>query len=426
MPLPSNPALRSAQRGAASLLVTALLCFAMVLAIAYANRNLVVEERASANQYRSAQAFEAAEAGLEWSLARLNDSDRIGTDCLPSGNLADLAYRNRSLQIAAATGAITPVSWDDAGTPAPLQAACVRDGAAWTCSCPATGLPTLPLPAGHATAPAFSVAFSAGPRPGLVRVVSTGCTRSAGVCTANATAGHEASSRLEAVFALTPALRAVPAAALTARGQVDAGGAALGAHHRDASSGGLAVHAGGRIAGSALRLTAPAGTPLDESLAADDPALAALAGDRLFLRIFGIAKPAWLAQPAATRVICSVDCAATIAATIAAGARLLWVEGELVLSGPRTLGSPDDPIALVATGPLRLDGAVTIHGIVHGPSLEWNDGAAPGALVRGAAVIDGDYSGNAAPDFAHDAAVLSLLKTRAGSFTRVNGSWKDF
>jgi hypothetical protein len=61
----------------------------------------VVEERASANQFRAAQAFEAAEAGLEWSLARLNDSDRIGADCLPSGNLADLAHRDRSLQIAA-------------------------------------------------------------------------------------------------------------------------------------------------------------------------------------------------------------------------------------------------------------------------------------------------------------------------------------
>jgi hypothetical protein len=419
-------ALSSTQRGAASLLVTSLLCFAMVLAVAYANRNLVVEERTSANQYRSAQAFEAAEAGLEWSLARLNDSDRIAADCRPSGDPAHLGFRERSLQIAATSGAITPVTWNDAGTPAPLQAACVRDGTGWTCSCPSIAHPVLPVPAGRAPAPAFSVAFLAGPRPGLVRVVSTGCTRSSGVCAATAGAGHEASSRLEAVFALTPSLRSAPAAALTARGQVDAGVAALGAHHRDPASGGLAVHAGGRVAGSALRLTAPAGASASETLAADDPALAALAGNRLFLRHFGIDKSAWLAQPAATRVICSADCASTIASTIAAGARLLWVEGELALSGPQTLGSPEDPIALVATGPLRIDGPVAIHGIVHAASMAGNDAAAPGALVRGAAVIDGDYSGNAAPDFAHDAAILALLKTRAGSFTRINGSWKDF
>ena len=297
------------QRGAASLFVTTLLCFAMVLAVAYANRSLVAEERASGNQYRTAQAFEAAEAGLEWSLARLNDSERLGADCLPSGNLADLAFRDRTLQIGALTGAITPATWDDAGTPFPLQSACVRDGSGWSCSCPANGQPALPTPAGRATAPAFSVAFSAGPRPGLVRVVSTGCTRSASACAASATAGHEASSTLEAVFALVPSLRAAPAAALTARGQIDAGAAAAGAHHRDAASGGLALHAGGAVVGAAWRLTAPAGAPLGEAVAADDPVLASLAGDRLFLRHFGIDKRAWLAQAAATRVICSIDCA---------------------------------------------------------------------------------------------------------------------
>ena len=414
------------QRGAASLVVTTLLCFAMVLAVAYANRSLVAEERASGNQYRAAQAFEAAEAGLEWSLARLNDSDRLGADCLPSGNLADLAFRARTLQIGALTGAITPATWDDAGTPVPLQSACVRDGGGWTCSCPANGPPALPIPAGHTISPAFSVAFSAGPRPGLVRVVATGCTRSGGVCAATADAGHEASSRLEAVFALMPSLRAAPAAALTARGQIDAGAAAPGAHHRDAVTGGLALHAGGPIIGAAWRLTAPAGASPAEALAAEDPVLASLAGDRLFLRHFGIDKRAWLAQAAATRVICSIDCASTLASAVAAGSRLLWVEGAVVLSGPATLGSPDDPIALVVTGPLRFEGGITLHGIVHGASLEWNDGSAPDALVRGAVIVDGDYRGNAAPDFAHDAGVLSLLKTRAGSFTRINGSWKDF
>jgi hypothetical protein len=89
-------------------------------------------------------------------------------------------------------------------------------------------------------------------------------------------------------------------------------------------------------------------------------------------------KSAWLAQPAATRVICSVDCAATIASTVAAGARLVWVEGDLALAGPRTLGSRTIRSRWSPPGALRFDGAITIHGIVHGASLEWNDGAAPG------------------------------------------------
>jgi len=416
---------RQAQRGVASLLVTTVFCFAMVLAIAYSSRNVAVETRVSAQQYRTAQAFEAAEAGLEWAIARLNDTDRIGADCLPSASAGDPAFRERSLRIGA-SGKIAPTTWDDAGTPVPLQAACVRGATGWTCSCPGGGEPVLAIPAGRAVAPGFSVAFAAGPRPGLIRVVATGCTRTQGLCPATADAGHEASSRLEAIFALLPSLRASPVAALTARGAVDAGAAALGAHHRDAASGGVAVHAGGRIAGAALRLTGPAGATLGGAIAPNDPALAALDGDRLFQRHFGMAKAAWLAQPAATRVICSLDCAAALASTVAGGGRLLTVEGDLDLAGPATLGSPALPIALVATGAIRIRGAVTLHGVVHGASLEWNDAAAPGALLRGAAIVDGDYGGNAAPDLVHDAAVLNLLKNSAGSFVRVNGSWKDF
>jgi hypothetical protein len=260
----------------------------------------------------------------------------------------------------------------------------------------------------------------------MVRMVSTGCTRSTGLCAAAGDTGHEASARLESTLALIPALRAAPAAALTARGDVDAGAAALGAHHRDAASGAIALHAGGRIAADALRLTSPAGAGLGAAIASADPVLAALAGDRFFQRFFGMDKAAWTAQPAATRVICRLDCASALAATIAAGGRLLAVDGDLGLVGPLTLGSPDSPVALVAAGAIRLSGAVTIHGIVHGASLQWNDAAAPDALVRGATLVDGDYRGNAAADFVHDAAILARLKAAAGSFSRVNGSWKDF
>ena len=78
----------SRQGGVAALGLTLLLLFALLLGVAYVNRNLVFEQRASANQYRSTQAFEAAEAGLEWTLARLNDVRPIGADCLPTADPA--------------------------------------------------------------------------------------------------------------------------------------------------------------------------------------------------------------------------------------------------------------------------------------------------------------------------------------------------
>ena len=411
------------QRGAAALVVTMLLVFAMLLVVAFANRNVVVEARASANQYRSTQAFEAAEAGLEWALAKLNDGTPVGDDCLPSADPGALSFRDRQLRYDGS--GFVPMTWDDAGTPTPLQAACVRGDAGWACSCPASGAPTSVAATGTATAPAFAVEFAAGARPGLIRAVAIGCTRSDTLCTAIADAAHEAAARVEVGFGLVPGLRAAPVAALTVRGNVDAGTSALGVHKLDPGSGATAVHAGGNVNGDALRLTAPAGSALDASIVSGDAALAGLAGDRFFARWFGMDKTAWMAQPAATRIACLGSCAGAIAHALATGSQLLAVDGDLTLDGPISLGTSERPIALVATGALRLRGAVAVHGVIVAAAIDWRDGAA-GALIRGAAIAEGDYSGDAAADIVHDAPVLARLRGGSGSFARVNGSWKDF
>lgn len=419
---------RRAQRGVAALVVTLLLCLTTVLSIAFAHRDIAAEERRSANDYRSAQAFEAAEAGLEWALARVDDPTRIDDDCRPSADPAAPSWRDRMLSIAAPSGIVTPATWSDSGVATPLQSACIRDASGWRCSCPSDGRAALAAVEGRATAPAFTVRLATGPRPGLVRVIANGCTRldASGVCMANETIDHAASASHEAVWAWMPALRSPPAAALTVRSDVVAGGAALGVRNADRTSAGLALHAGGRIEAAALRVSAPRGSSLGASIVSGDVELAALSGDRFFARYFGMDKEAWSRQAAVARIACGVDCALAIAAATAAGRRLLYVEGDLVLAGPMQIGSDEDPIALVASGTIRLSGDVAIRGALHGAALEWSDAAPGSARVQGAALVEGDYRGNGAPDFIHDAALLSLLKARAGSFVRVNGSWKDF
>lgn len=413
---------RHRQLGAAALVVTLLLVMAMLIVVAAVNRNAAVELRSAASNVRSAQAFEAAEAGLEWALARLNDETRVGDDCLPSGDPAaasfrDLHLRDDGRQFVVAT-------WDDAGTPAPRQAACVRTDDGWSCRC-AEGAPALDAPEGTATAPLFAVHFEAGPRPGLVRAIAIGCTRSDAACTASTDADHEAAARVEALFGLVPALRSAPVAALTVRGNFDAGGASLGLHNGDAASGGIAVHAGGTVAGTALRLTAPAGSGLENSIVASDARLAALSADRFFARWFGMDRRRWLEHPAAARIDCAIDCAAQVAATAAAGHRLFGVEGDLSLDGPLALGTAERPVALVVTGALRLRGAIVVDGIVAASSVGWRD-AGPDATLRGALLADGDYGGDAGADVIRDPRVLAKLQRAAGSFARVNGSWKDF
>jgi hypothetical protein len=413
------------QRGAAALVVTALLFFAMLLVVAAANRSVLVEARSSANQYRSTQAFQAAEAGLEWAVAKLNDDTPLGDDCLPSNAVGAASFRDRRLQFNSSLASLVPMTWDDGGTARPLQATCVRGDAGWSCRCPATGVATAPPVAGTTTAPMFTVELSAAARPGLIVAVATGCTGSTTSCGPTSDTSHEAAARVEVSLGLLPGLRTLPAAALTASGDVDAGAAALGLHHADAAFGKAAVDAGGGVTGNSLRLYGAAGSALDAAIASGDTALAGLDDAHFFRHWFGMDAARWSAQPAVQRIVCTGGCTGAVLAAVARGQRLISVDGALSLDGPVALGTAERPIVLVVSGPLRLTGAVALSGLVFAAGIEWND-APSDAWVRGALLSRGAYRGNAAADFIHDPQVLARLHGGTGTFVRVDASWKDF
>ena len=414
------------QRGAAALVVTMLLLFAMVLVAVFANRHLVFEQRSSANQVRSTQAFEAAEAGLEWALAQLNTNRRLDANCLPSADPAATSFRDRYLAIARGTGMVTPTTWNQAGATTALQAACVRTSSGWTCSCPAQGLPTLPAPTGSTPAAAFVLQFLPAAKSGVVRVAATGCTGLAGACLAGSTSRADASAKLEVALGLVGGLRTPPVATVTVRGAFDAGSATLGLHNPDPATG-ILVDAGAGITAGQARLTTPAGAPKASALIGNDSALAALGPDRLFASYFGVDKAHWQSQPAVTRIACASDCSADLVAAIAAAAdgALIQVDGDLSLAGPLTLGSAQRPVAIVVSGAARLDGAVALTGLLYAGALQWTH-TTGGAFARGALVSEAGYQGNGAPELFYDRAVLELLTQRSGGFARVNGSWRDF
>lgn len=190
-------ALPSTQRGANTVIATLLLLLATLLVLLAANGQLLLELRLSGNQARSAEAFEAAEAGLEWATALLNSPAPIGEDCLPAAGAAQ-TFRARHLAIDATR--IVPRTIVGS-VPAPLQPSCTHDGSRWRCACPAASLPA----SAPASAPSFAVQFAETGRAGVVRVVSEGA------------GPPDAVARSEALLALQPALPAPPIAALTLR-----------------------------------------------------------------------------------------------------------------------------------------------------------------------------------------------------------------
>jgi Tfp pilus assembly protein PilX len=405
------------QQGAATVLVMLALLAAMLLALLFVNRGLLLELRMSANQARATAAFEAAEAGLEWALAMLNEPSRIGNDCRAEPAAA-ASFRDRHLVVAAAPGGFA-ARLSTAGTP--LRPACVRSDAGWSCSCPADTTATLSAPEGNDDVAAFAVEFQPGGHPGTVKVISTGCVDPA----TNCAPGSAASARIEASFALRPALATPPAAALTTRGDI-ATTAAIEALNPDAAANGLVLHAGGLIAAPQLRVTTAAGASAASSLAGLDAALATASSERLFVTYFGLAKPAWRDQPAARRLRCDAECGSALAGLVGAEAvsSMVWIDGDTRLEGPLTLGRPDRPVAIVVTGTLQLRGAVDVHGLLYAGNVVW-DGAGAG-LLQGALVSESSYAGDAAATFHRDAELLARLKHEAGSFVKVPGGWRDF
>src|SRR5213595_1369866 len=98
------------QRGAASLVVAMVLLFGMTLVAFFANKSMLFEQRTSANHYKATKAFEMADAGVEWAIARLNDPIKLIT--APSctavvGAAAGVSFRDRYVRPTAAGGAHT-------------------------------------------------------------------------------------------------------------------------------------------------------------------------------------------------------------------------------------------------------------------------------------------------------------------------------
>jgi Tfp pilus assembly protein PilX len=410
---------RHHQRGGTTLVVTLVLTLVLWLAVAAAHRGLLFEHKTSVNQYKSAQAFEAAEAGLEWAIAQLNSNAPIGTHCQASGNAGDTSFKQRYLGESDDDGAFTPRI--DAGSGTTLQAACVKGSSAWSCSCPASGTPSLPeASSGHAVS--FAIRFTAGDEPGVLQLSSRGCSGGNALCLASDSTA-DARALMQVAVARIPGLDSEPAAALTVRGAMHAT-SALTIQHINAASGGMTVHSGGAIDAPNLQLVSAPGAPAAASTFDHDAALSALSAPGLFASLFRMDKSHWKSQPVVKRIDCRSACDRALSSAIENGGTLVWLDGGLQLDTALTLGSPQRPVLLVADGPVRLNAAAIVHGLVYSTSPDWTDTA--GATVQGAVVIEGDMQGHGNTQIRHDAAVLKQLHRHSGTFARVPGSWRDF
>jgi len=441
---------RQSQQGAATLVVVMVLFFIISLVAAYTSRNLIFEQRTSANQYRSTQALEAAEAGLEWAVSMLNFG-RINSTCVKSTNTSDTSFRQRYLSIDPANGNITPAL---ALTVTP---ACVRTPAGWDCKCPDGAPPTLTAPSDPGVWPAFRVRFRtvdslpATPgvprQPGVIRVEVVGCTRAdpAGAvdqCLAFDGRGalNEGRVVISSLVALTGNPVGTPVAALTAGGPVNVAGTALLRVFNTSPAGlGFTVHAGGAINTSGMDLRTTPGSPASSSVIPVDSALGLPAigtfttADRMFATIFNMRLETFRTQQAAVEVACPglAGCSAAAVRTAISlnPQRPIWLTGPLNVDSAGDIGSATEPVVIIVNGDLKFStSGVTIHGLVYNRlaplATTWvTDGS---GQVSGAVVAEGGVSGAGTANLVYDADILARVRHNVGTFVRAPGSWRDF
>jgi hypothetical protein len=413
------------QRGTATLLVVVVLFFILALVSAYASRNLIFEQRISANNQRATQAFEVAEAGIEFAIASLG-AGRVDDACAATSNTAFTSFRQRHVTVdGTGTFSVAPAQTNRRPT-------CMVLAAGTDCSCP-NGNPALALPVGTAAAPTFQLRFdTAGvAQPGVVRVTSRGCSSIGTQCYGGAAAAADAEAEVSVLLGLNSALATPPSAALTARGSVNLSGGAASIANIDAPSGGITIDAGGALSNAgAATLRGLPGTPPANTVQANDTSLSVLTPDSLFVSLFGMDRATYRTQPAVVRVTCGADCDLQIAQAVSDNpGRVVWVEGDVTFDANRVLGTTAEPALLFVRGNVTVSANLQLTGMLY---LHSAGGAntfsvtAGSTSVFGAVVAEGALTVAGAPTISFDPAILRTIGLTQGSLVRIPGSWRDF
>jgi PilX N-terminal len=457
------------QRGLATLVVVMVLFFIVALVAAYTSRNLVFEQRTSANQYRATQALEAAEAGMQWTLAQLNGG-RIDDACKPVTDQTKSSFRARFIdKIDEKRRVALP---DRAAAFLPR---CTYDAGAGQWSCVCTGLANiLPAVGGNAQKPFFRIRFDlVTGREDVMRIESVGCTRPDASCLSAASPrapDGDAMAVVTSLVTLRTGLSSPPGAAVTAEGSINGGASASGqgpltAVNNDPGSdkfpgtNGVTFMAGDTtplaITGNVTPVSLP-GSPGNLSLRAGETTLAnlrALAGppaytksDRLFSLVFGMWPATYQAQPSVVQMLCAGFCTASQvnAKALQFPGHAIWISGNLTVNG--NIGSapasadptdesvldtevaPNGPVLLIVTGDLTLTSGTVVGLVYHRATPaapDWDLGLG-NTNIRGALITEGNIFPAGQQTVTYDAAVLNRLHSRFGSYVRVPGGWRDF
>ena len=351
--------------GLATLTTALLLMLIVALVVVYSSRTVLFELRVSGNTYKYEQALGAAEAGLETTLAQLNN----GGPATPN-RAAFFDFSSKKLLNAS-----------------PIQGKL------------------------SATQSSYSVTLSQPDAndPLLLRAQAMGCADGCGSCSASCPVRTQVSQLLR----IRPFVTNLPLDALTAKGGVTLNGKTVVVAN---SAAGWAIHAGGPVLLQNGAQTSPPGG----KTYASDPAFTAPTPEQFFASFFSD-------TPDNIRAQATLLSSGQLPPQKSGGA--FWIEGDATLPGNNaSYGTPGQPILLIVNGNLSANGDNTVYGLVYviGVGGAWANNGAGTLTIVGALVSQGSVTSTGAPQLSMDSTVLQALPLSTGVASKVMGSWRDF
>jgi hypothetical protein len=412
------------QQGVAALFMTFILLLVAGLVLLYTSRGAVMEQRLSANEIRTKQAFAAANSGIDHALAYMvNGGIDHGGDGTPD------TLNSLTLTQSGGTGTPQPVYY---------RAVYCLPGAAVTC------------PAAHTTAPTCTAPTD------FAEVMVASCGWSD-----DDSAVHLVTQRIGG----TPSLPGAVPNPLISRGTANllVGGASVLNYFND-----LTVWSGGSMLGQSMTgktfvrdtvayptgdkttdsdndgtpnyrdtgnspscnnsptgyVCATQGSTFGHDTVTGDTRLTQGTDDDFFELFFG-ESPADYRDKTASWVVdtnnsLSTENSTYINSIVGMGDQAIWVTGDVSLPG--NVGSKDHPVILIIDGDLALVSNAEINGVVFVRGDVTGNGT---PTIYGAMIVAGDANITGNPNIIYDPyGGTSLLHN--GKATKLQGSWKDW
>ena len=443
---------RRSQRGVAALAVSLILLFGITLVAFFTQRSMIFEQRSSANQYRATKAFEMADAGLEWAVARLNEDTLMSGSLFCTTEAAKFSVRYLPFNNAS-TALITGFNVNTAGFPG----CTIGSSGAATCGCPANGNPSFTTTASLDAQPRFLIKLETVTTDSYaVRIVSYGCTN-AGTACGSSSGTPDAVAVVSSIYKMKPAIATTPGAGLVAGTSTVTGGN-LNVINLDPTSNGITIDTGSTVTfGSGTNVTTQPGTPPRASVLDNDTALSALtqsdtSGDNFFKSFFGQTMAQYQAD-GRTWLITSGSCGSNARCTQCSGANacgtavsaayndptaarqfwsdtdVAWLTSNLPTIGTLGASGSGEPIVFATSANVELKGNITAYGLFYTATAtantDWEYAGSGTAKVFGAFISRGNFDrASGTLDLIYDANLFGEGGTR-GTMVRVPGTWRD-